>query len=369
MALFKYGFCKKDFLFGGIITVIITAVALILFIIGLSTRVFDPIGQALEGFHLSDGLFYSQAKRQLSNIEINPDIVIVDIQDSDSREEISQIIRKINQAGPKSLAVDIIFGRYASASSREDSALVASLKESPNLIIAQRNVRGENGWHNERSFFADEVVCQEGDVSFNPGTVRSFSPSFDVDGETAPSFIALIAQQAGLEVPSGELTINYAPVKTVSLSPSKINDYSLLHDQIVILGDAGDLRDYHQTPILFNGQPRAPGVYIIAQCVYTLQPHNKFYSCPEWLSIIIGFTLTYLFCTFIASPMYRNNKFNGLWIAIWQVVVLVILLVITYILFWEFHFIVSLTYWLLGVGLSEFSTELFYFFEPKIIKE
>lgn len=364
MSFLKYGFKKRDFLYGGIITAIIVVISLLLSIIGLNTDVFDPIGQAIDSFHLSDGFFYSRTKHHTSSEEVNPGIVIVDIQDCDSREEIASIVNKINQAGPKVLAVDIIFGNYASASSYEDSVLVATFKESSNLILSQRNIFGENGWHTERSFFANEVACKEGDVSFNPGMVRSFYKSLDVDGKLIPSFVSLIATEAGIMSSSGESLINYSPIKTITLGPNAINE-DLIKDQIIILGDAGDLRDFHSIPVLIDGLPRASGVIIIAQCLYTLQPHNSFYTCPEWLSLIIGLILTYLFCSFIAAPMFRKEKFNGLWISIWQIVVLFFLLILTYILFWGFHFNMSLTYWVVGVGLSELATELFYFVKPK----
>ena len=363
-----YGFRKKDFLYGGIITVIIVSIAFLLALIGLSTKVFDPIGLALDEFQLSDGFFYSNSTRRAPENDAIPDIVIVDIESCDSRAEITGIVEAINEADPKALAVDIIFGNHKSSSAQEDSALVAAFKESPCLILAQRNELEEDGWHIERSFFADEIQCLEGDVSFSPGMVRTFNSSIEVDGKQVPSFISLIADKAGLEESPGEKLINFSPVKTITLKPDLANAAELLKDQIVILGDSGDLRDFHNIPVLIKGRPRTSGTNLIAQCLYTLRPGKQFYTCPEWLSAIIGLILTYLFCAFIAAPLYRKEKFNGLWISIWQVAVLIILVIITYTLFWVFHFYMPLKYWLIGVGLSGFATELFYFIKPKICR-
>ena len=361
MKTIKYEFDKRDFLYGGIITATIAVIAFLLAIIGLSIEVFDPIGQAFDNFHLSDGFFYTQAKGHPSTMNTNPDIVIVDIQDCDSREEIADIVNRINQAGPQALVVDIIFSNYASASSREDSVLTAAFRQTENLILAQRNVYGEDGWQTERSFFADEFTCREGDVGFSPGMVRSFERSINVDGKDVPTFVSLIANECGLEVPSGKLLINYCPVTTITLSADNVGCEELLKGRVVIIGDLNDRRDYHNIPVLMDGQTRTSGIKIIAQEYYTLLPHNRFYTSPEWVSIIFGILMTYLFCTFIASPMSRKKRFNGLWIKIWQVVVLIVLLILTYWSFWGFHLYMPLNYWLVGVGFSELATEIFYF--------
>ena len=82
--MFKYDFQKKDFLYGGIITAIIGLIALVLALIGINTGAFDPLGQALENFHLSDGFFYflnTQAKKNNATPDANPGVVLVDIKD------------------------------------------------------------------------------------------------------------------------------------------------------------------------------------------------------------------------------------------------------------------------------------------------
>lgn len=365
MAKRQYRFQREDFLYGGIITCIIGVIALVLALIGLTTDAFDPIGHAVENFHLSDGFFYTQAIKESDNAELNPGIVLVDIQDCDSREEIADIVNRINESEPRLLAVDIIFGKAATVSSLADSALVSAFCASNNLILAQRVLQSPEGTTIERSFFADDVNCVEGDVSFNYGIVRSFSPYLSVHGEDIPSFINHVARIGGLAQMFKDQLINYSPIKTISISPENLPAKDFLKDQIVILGDGQDLRDYHDIPVLIDGQARTSGMKIIAQSLYTLRPHNGFTNCPDWLALVLGIILTYLFCTFIASPMFRIDKFNGLWISIWQIIVLIILLILTYFLFWGLHFNMTLTYWLIGVGMSELATELFYFVKNK----
>jgi hypothetical protein len=41
---------------------------------------------------------------------------------------------------------------------------------------------------------------------------------------------------------------------------------------------------------------------------------------------------------------------------------------LTYVVFWKFHFSISLKYWLIGVGFSELATELFYFILHKCFR-
>ena len=155
--------------------------------------------------------------------------------------------------------------------------------------------------------------------------------------------------------------INYSPVRTVSVRLEALPAPDLLRDGIVLLGDSGDLQDFHHIPVLMDGQARTSGMNIAAQALYTLRPGKGYTTCPGWLSLLISLVLTYLFCTFIAAPMFRIGQFNGLWIAIWQVAVMVVLLLLTYCLFWWFRFYMPLTWWLVGVGLAGLATELFYF--------
>lgn len=367
MSKFEYGFKKQDFLYGGIITAIIVAIVAVFGALGFCTKVFDPLGQALKNFHLSDGFFFSQAR--LSKVkETNHGVVLVDIADCDSREEIARIIRSINQAEPKALAVDIIFGKSIATSSYEDSLLVEALRESTNLILARRIIPQKDGYTIERSFFSDDIPCREGDVNFKLGIVRSFSTTAGID-EDSPSFISLIAEEAGLQIPSGEQLINYSPIDVVTVKPDSLASTDILKGQIVLLGDCGDLRDFHDIPVLIDGMPYTAGVNIIAQCVYTLQPHKRYYLCPIWLAILVGFVLTYLFCTFVSSPLSRNEKNKGLWITVSRWVVLILLLLITLFLFRVVHVYFPLTYWLLGVGLSGTATALFDFFKSKRTKK
>ena len=357
----KYAFRKKDFLDGGIITGIILAIALVLLLVGIGTQVFDPVGQALKNYHLSDGFFYTRASRSGKLPELNPDVCLVDIGGCDSREEIAGIVNRINEAAPRLLAVDIIFGKAASMTPEGDSALVSAFRASDRLVLARRFDEGPDGWVVERSFFADELDCVEGDVDFDYGIVRSFSPTVTIDGQEYPTFVGQIARLGGIRETFRRQLINFTPVSTPCLTPDQLSAAELLKDRIVILGDRGDYRDFHDIPVLMEGRPRTSGMDINAQCLFTLSPKKGFTDCPEWLSVLIGLVLTYLFCTFIASPMSRLERFSGLWISIWQVAVLILLLALTFFLFWGLRFNMPLKYWLLGVGFSGLATELFGF--------
>ena len=347
---------KRDLRNGLVITGLIALVALALRIIGLSTGVFDPVGQAISDFHISDGLFYAKALQEKNSGRVNSGVVIVDIKDCDSREQIADIVDYINACSPKLLAVDIIFGKTPALCSGADSLLVAAFKKSPKLILASRYVPDTDGGHVERSFFADELCCLEGDVSFDLGKVRSFSPGGDY-----PSMVALIAKEGGITDAFNPQLVNYTPVNTICLSAEALNDPSLLKDQIVILGDKGDYRDFHDIPVIIDGQPRTPGVNIIAQCLYTLRPGNGFKDSPQWLDLLLGLVLTFLFCTFVSSPLFRVGLFNGFWISLFQILAMIVMLVVHFALFWGLHLNVSLTYWFIGVGFSGLATELFYF--------
>ena len=129
---------RKGFWMDGFwITVLCILLTLALYLLGLSFSIFDPLGNTLDAFHLSDGFFFTHNNNR--NPVPNEGVVIVDIADCDSRAEISEIINRINAANPKVLAIDIIFGHAASLDKSADSLLVSALQNCQANIVLARN--------------------------------------------------------------------------------------------------------------------------------------------------------------------------------------------------------------------------------------
>ena len=369
MTLKKYPFQKKDLLYGAFITGTCAIIVLLLALLGINLKVFDPVGKAIDSFQLSDGFFYAKSAGKEMKAKTNHGIVLVDIKDCNSREEIADVIDKINEGAPRLVALDIIFGKASTIAPEADSALVRALRQSPRLILAKRFVPDAQGGRFERSFMADQIACIEGDVNYDYGIVRRFAPEMVVDGVEHPSFVAQIAKQGGICDSFQAQLINYSPIRFITVRPDELPCNDFLKDQIVIVGDRNDLRDLHDIPVLMEGQPRTAGVNIALQCLYTLAPGNGFVTCRSWLSLLIGLVLTYLFVAFVVSPLFRTIAYEGLIIFGVQMLALFITIGISYFLFWKFHVYVSLTYWFMGLAFSEVSGELVFAILKKIGKE
>ena len=427
---------REDCLNAVYIVAIIAVCVSLLALVGMNFKIFDPVDKAVSDLKMSDGFFYSRHKEHSGVCD--PDVVSVDLAGVESRGEIARIVNEINGCAPKVLAVDIIFGRAVSSDNVADSLLADAFRHSPNLVLAQRLVRMDagvrseavssadaslcddvssrmdagvrseavssadvsscddvssreesvlkqnKGYRIERSFFADDVDCVEGDVNLEYGTVRHISAGVDIYPSSTHRFSRLGRDQASLALRSAyrkgsfvnciaslsgrravvdnEL-INWSSLDTISVSPGRINSVKpFLKDKIVILGDSKDLRDYHDVPVISNGETRISGVNIIAQSLYTLRPGKGFKTTPRWFDIILGIVLTYIFCAFCVSPISRRGC-DDAWITIAQTCVLIVLLFFSYVLFWTFHLNMSLAYWLLGVGCSNFAAKLYFFFK------
>lgn len=342
---------RKDFINGGIITVIVAMLASLIAFVGVHIKVFDPLSKAFENTYLSDGLFYAHGRSG-----VDSELVIVDLDGCSSRAEIAATINDINSCSPKSLAVDVIFGKASSVSPREDSLLVDALADSPNLILAQR-IAGKGV---ERSFFADVLECTEGDVTLGNGIVRCIPAAWEMDGERIPSFISRISAMMGRRSVEDNELVNYS-LETLPAVPAKavIQSQDYIKGKMILLGDMGDLRDLHDTPVVFDGEARTSGLNIIALSLNTLRPGNGFRNAPMWIEIFLGIILTYLFCSLVVSP-FRRLGIDDVWVVGVQVVALIVLLSLSYFLFWVFHLNVSLCYWFIGIGLADLGTKFFY---------
>ncbi len=356
MSKIKIPFEKRDLLYGAWITIIVAALAGIIGLVGISTKFYDPIKQIFDPVRLSDSFFYIH--HQKIDNSTDSDVVIVDLAGYSSRMEIAQVVNSINKCSPKAVAVDIIFPQIVSSASSEDSLLVDTFRSCPNLVLAQRLIKGKDTYsYMERSFFADKVECIEAEVSFENGIVRSIPAA----NNGYPSIVSVIADILGRrKVRNGEL-INYSYLNVPKFDIKKISSSKdFLTGKVIILGDGSDLRDYHDTPVLFDGVTRTSGLNIIAYSLNTLNPKMGFTTASNWVEMLIGIILTYLFCAFLASPIHRMGEYKDFYMDGARIVTLVMLLIVSYVLFWVFHIYVYLGYWLVGWGLSGLATGVFY---------
>lgn len=345
MARIKH-WMQRDFWLDGLwITVLSVSMTLVLYLIGLSLPIFDPLGDALDSFHMSDGFFYAHNSDR--NPVPNEGIVIVDIADCDSREEIASIVERINAACPKVLAVDIIFGPSATLDHDTDSLLVNAFKSCPGHLVFAKN-------GDLHSFFSDELICLEGDVAMESGPIRTFS--------LEDNFVGAIVRAAGLVLPVSDkdILIDYTRAETPVYTPDQVIRKDGIEGNIVILGDNSDLRDLHRVPSNLHGSNTVSGTLVYAQELYTLLSGRRFRELPKALNFIITIVLVYLFASLVGAPLKGHEcKFDNLQMNVLQFVSFVIIFGIAYFLFWWFNLNVSLVWSLIGFTIVGLATEVY----------
>lgn len=297
----------------------------------------------LEYFHFSDLFFRWHAPIERPYID-STKVYVVDVNRYD-REKLTDLFIDIADAQPRLVALDLTFDPYVMMDSMVNQRLVESIKRLPNLIIAEEeNVIGDPLHH---SFFADVLkdYGEEAIVSLPFPIARSWEKEFVVAEDTIPSFAAAIARRAGIDLPKSQnkYLINFSICEASVLDlPIKFNP-ELLRDQIIIVGDVKDKRDFFVVPFTFNPDMRMSGVMIHAQILQTIMAQQWFRKISKsWMWIIAFIYLWLYICggkfitTFLSSrPKWKwaERRTKNLW----KLLVTIILILCAYWIFWWTH--------------------------------
>ena len=329
--------------------IVIAALAFALRAIGLSLAVFDPLGQAIDQYHFSDGLFYAKNKITRQS-KANPGVVIMDIGGCHSRSEIATVLNRIAAAQPAAVGLDIIFPKASTVLPEEDDSLILAISRLPNLVLASNESQGTD----EHSFFSEGFA--EGNVAMAYDMVRTFHA-----GEG--SFVGELLRKFGRPelMDKAERMIDFDRVQTYVYEHDSEIPSREVAGSIVLVGDKRDLRDFHRVPVSVNGKLRLSGVELHAQELYTVLEGQRFRECGPGWTVMLCVLLTYLFCILIVCPVYDAKKdFNSLRCFLG---LLILILLLTFLEYWVF-FSLSL-YWspvwlFVGTGLAGLAAEAFY---------
>ena len=358
------------------LTVIVVVVICGLFyLLGLNTDVFSPFQQALDSYNITD-LYMSFHKKQQVPSYDGASVVLMDISSCETREEIAEVIEKVNAAKPRMVAMDIIFPHAVSSDPVQDSMLTAALSNVENLVVATE-MRPTSGtsYTQISSFFIDQTNAVEGLVSLPTGVIREWSPQMTIEGQQYPSLTKAIAEELEVPVPQTEemQLINYAIYDPLVIGAQDSWDPGFLESQIVLMGDVYDARDTYQVPVSFRSSARQSGVYIHKQILMTCLAQNYFKHVPSWLEYLISVLILFVFSLVLSPLMERaktmedeiDDKFKrvpeqytlkdcikGYWFkhiaGTIQIGLIVVSLIIGYLLFWCGGYIYDLTFLLAG---------------------
>lgn len=324
--------------------------------LGQRANILNPWKQAMSSYKLSD--LYLGAHRSSRTVSYDgASVVTVDISNCYSRMEIAELINKINSAKPRVVALDVIFPDLSSNNNKvENDSLVAALQRVENLVLV-REYRpvSRSEFVVQSSFFENDVDATIAAATLPIDVIREWSPMLVFKNDTVPSFAKAVADVVGIPVASttDPQIIDYSIQDNITIKADEPWDPEFLEDQIVLIGDIGDLRDTHTVPLTINRAIRQPGVCVHRQIIQTAMQGRDFYQAPKWLVLIITYVV--LWILYVVKKYWKhqseiwhltlNNKssrfiiylsafWNGIKQDILRLVILCFTICCGYLLFW-----------------------------------
>lgn len=317
-----------------------------------------PLDSLFESFHVEDLYTYwtrDAISEESSDVQSN--LVLVDVSGFETRSELAAVLNDIADAEPRALALDLIFAPLSMADSAQDNQLVRALQRFPKLVLASNCHTDLQGAHSERSFFADSLSnAVEGEAWLQGTVVRTFSPIIPENGR--PSLAYRIAEELGVNVAATteQQSICYLPFSVFTWKPAHEQlNMQYLKDKVILVGDAQDLRDFHNVPLLTNANGRMAGVMIHLASVLTIAAERPIRHMPSWLNVLIELALLWLLCLLFCTWTYGLDNWYQAGVTF---VMSVVLMALGACIFASGHFIISMLIFLMGCPLAGFAKDV-----------
>lgn len=336
----------------------------LLILITTKIGIFDPVGAAFNDFSMTDVFFEIQ---NISDSVHNDDIVIVDMTELKTRDEIAQTITDIKNCHPKILGIDLIFER-PSFDQLDDVALLSAIESGDCPQVWSCKLRD---YDEKKEYFRDclysffhEVNNYEwGYTNYLQermgGVTRETSQTQRLNDSIVFSFPYLLAcHYTGKQLMKdavNERTIIYANVKFDTLKCTEVLQHkNLLKDKLVLLGTMNEEADMHFSPI-----GKIPGVKVIAYSILSYMKHGDITKMSKLSSLLLAF-----FLCFIAAWMgYKIERINSVFFPIlakiFNFCMGVILIGVALYVFVTDDYYFDLLYPLLGLAFVEDMRELY----------
>ena len=341
----------------------------LLILITSKVSIFDPVKAAFNDFSMTDVFFEIQNNGYSVQ---DDDIVIVDMTDLRTRDEIAQTITDIKSCQPKVLGVDLIFER-PSSNKMDDVALVSAIDSGNCQQIWSCKLRE---YDPERkafkdclySFFHDINNYVWGYTNYQQkrmgGVTRKTSQRQNLNDSIAYSLPYLLACYYVGKLPQEELVnerdIIYSNVEFYTLKSSEVLQHKdMLRDKLVLLGTMNEEADMHFSPL-----GKMPGVKVIAYSILSYMKHGEITRMSRWTSLIITFFLCYIAAWMGYKIQQWNSVFNSILTKFFIFGLCTVVIGLALYVFITNDYYVDLLYPLLGLALEESARGLY----AKIIK-
>lgn len=345
-----------------IVTILILLFIWLLDFIRVNLHFLDPFNYGLKDYEITDIVFSQLRDKDI----INEDrIVLVNVGQPD-RDTIAKMINHINAAKASVIGVDVFFEERKD--SKVDSMLHLSIKNSPNIVLANRLVNyidRKDLFETEvgiDTFFSNYATMAFANFPTNDTrTIRYFSPKETTLLGDAFAFATSIIQKYDSQAAqdllkrknpveqinySGDLNsfIYYEPKTLLSIPAKDLQE--VLKGKIVLLGYIGERRwnrpllDRHFTPLnpKYTGrtEPDMNGLVIHANILRMILNRDYINQLPLWMTRLIAVIFCYFNVLLIHSIYGRfHEAFHGI-TRVLQIVEFVILFFIIAFLFYYF---------------------------------
>lgn len=370
----------------------------------------DPIGEALEGYEITDQVFSNPAWRDAPSAEEN--IVIVNVGEI-SRAGIAEQINIINSFEPKVIGLDLIF-RNLKADTLGDLLLADAIANSPNIVMYQKLLDPDDSgvWHdalysnpiftqNKPTAFVNLLIETAEAEQFNFKTSRSFFPreylknSETNEIDTVLAFGVALAKylkpenvEAMFARQNEEELINYrgnvidygrthTGTRFFALDVFDVLDTlftpDLIKDKIVLMGvmgrdfsDTRSFEDKYFTPLNTKQAGRANpdmfGVVVHANIISMILHNDYIDDMSEYYGYMLAFFICFLNVLIFSIIYIKWAKWYDGVTKLIQLAQVMIFVFIIILFFHLYNFKLNLTVTIIAVLLAGDVLEVFYGF-------
>ncbi|MBD5318188.1 MAG: CHASE2 domain-containing protein [Bacteroides sp.] len=316
-------------------------------------------------FEVSD--FYNRVDASKLEKSFNSDIIVVNIDNVETRDSIAIIIDQIAASDPAVIGVDILFRNPKE--SIGDSLLINSFRSNKEKIVTAIALYGngeENFTYVDDNIFLENMPAYALGVAnlaaLPGGIVRSFLPYFQTSTGTLPAFATSIVSRYSPDYKekmfkkgSDEMKLRYSNEKFLCIPPELLysGEYDL-KDKIVLVGTLNDPVDMHSTPV----DAAYPGVLIQAHIISTMLKENYISTAGGLLNKIIAILISFLLCMIYVR--YDSNNAQNIILRFMLITVMAAGIFIGCVLYCKFNIYINIAMILLVIALSQFVLDIWY---------
>jgi len=338
----------------------------LLYFVSEKIGIFDPIKAAFEDFYMTD-IYY-----EITHSEEPPhdaDIVIVDMTNLSTRDEIAQVITDIKSCKPKVLCVDLIF-EHPSFDTIDDVSLITSLETDECKQVLSCKLRDYDKESSSfrnclYSFFYgfDNKNILWGYSNYSQIRMGGYTRHTTLSQKTNDSIVfslpytaACLYQEKKLQRQEiEERQILYGDIDfNVINSCDILKESDKIKDKLVVLGSLHEEADMHFTPL-----GKMAGVKVIAYSIRTYLKGGEVKELGTIGNLLIGI-LVWWFAACIGYLIEKRHPIvYGILAKIFNFTLVAILIWISFEIYARYSYHINLLIPLTGLAMAEDIREMY----------